>query len=277
MEPPYRIVALIAAVTLLLLRAEAAFAWNAAGHTVVGEIAERLLPPAVAEKVHKGLAFDHGPGHIGLGYAARWADCVKCVNPVGSAFIYDLNNPYAGECADFIARGEQARMEDYVRRNWTQCIYAGKPERCHNSYHFTDVDIIYRRYRPYYIGAFPADIVATINSAIAYLHRRPDAAIVNIRDDKEALLLLAHFIGDLHQPLHVGSVYLAGYGQVVHPQTETQAEATTTIGGNAIQSEGGNLYSEWDAVENVADLDRLRAPTKFSGMMPRMKGMMPCA
>jgi hypothetical protein len=30
----------------------------------------------------------------------------------------------------------------------------------------------------------------------------------SLKDQREALLLLTHYVGDLHQPLHVGAIYL---------------------------------------------------------------------
>ena len=51
--------------------------------------------------------------------------------------------------------------------------------------------------------------ISAINAAIRVLQDRPKAtAPLSITDKKEALFLLAHFVGDIHQPLHVGAVYL---------------------------------------------------------------------
>ncbi|WP_409362753.1 S1/P1 nuclease [Bradyrhizobium sp. CIR18] len=35
-----------------------------------------------------------------------------------------------------------------------------------------------------------------------------------MKDKKEALFVLSHLVGDLHQPLHVGAVYLDSAGHV---------------------------------------------------------------
>src|SRR5262249_42488022 len=73
----------------------------------------------------------------------------------------------------------------------------------------------------------------------------------SIKDKKEALFLLVHFMGDLHQPLHVGSVYLDANGQNVDPDTAHKIDPDTeTIGGNAIQDENNNLHHEWDDIPN---------------------------
>jgi hypothetical protein len=61
--------------------------------------------------------------------------------------------------------------------------------------------------------------------------------------------MLAHFIGDLHQPLHVGSVYLNADGKLVDPDAVHKVDAATeTIGGNAIDDQNINLHHEWDDI-----------------------------
>jgi hypothetical protein len=61
--------------------------------------------------------------------------------------------------------------------------------------------------------------------------------------------MLAHFMGDLHQPLHVGSVYLGADGKLVDPDAAHRIDpATDTIGGNAIQDQNINLHHEWDDI-----------------------------
>ena len=52
-------------------------------------------------------------------------------------------------------------------------------------------------------------------------------------------LLLAHLLGDLHQPLHVGSIYLDLDGKPVHPDTPGLSDeaktASETAGGNRLR------------------------------------------
>ena len=51
----------------------------------------------------------------------------------------------------------------------------------------------------------------------------------------------------MHQPLHIGSVYLDGNGSLVDPDiTHTVDPATETAGGNLILDAGKNLHGEWD-------------------------------
>jgi len=66
-------------------------------------------------------------------------------------------------------------------------------------------------------GTNDHDIVAAINAATAVLLERPSPPPFKIADKREALFLLAHLVGDLHQPLHVGAVYLDKDGNLVDP------------------------------------------------------------
>lgn len=68
-------------------------------------------------------------------------------------------------------------------------------------------------------------------------------------------MLLAHLIGDLHQPLHVGAVYLDANGKLVDPDSAHKVDPDTdAIGGNAIQDgvavpfQAINLHHEWDDI-----------------------------
>jgi hypothetical protein len=67
--------------------------------------------------------------------------------------------------------------------------------------------------------------------------------------------LLVHFVGDLHQPLHVGSVYLGADGKLVDPDIAHQIDpATETTGGNSIQDQNLNLHHEWDDIpQDIGD------------------------
>ncbi|ARO32330.1 phospholipase C/S1-P1 nuclease domain-containing protein (plasmid) [Rhizobium sp. NXC14] len=64
--------------------------------------------------------------------------------------------------------------------------------------------------------------------------------------------MLAHLIGDLHQPLHVGSVYLDQTGHKVDPDTGKYDPATETVGGNSILDGNKKFHSEWDAIPNYS-------------------------
>jgi hypothetical protein len=142
-------------------------------------------------------------------------------------------------------------MTDYASRNWTNCDYSGRPTKCSLSYHFADVNVHeHDDYLGSYFGAQPYDIVHAIEAAEIVLKCKTGQTCAapqpfNIADKREALLLLAHFIGDVHQPLHVGAVYLD------ENNTETGDTGAPTIGGNFLllaPAYRENLHHSWDEI-----------------------------
>lgn len=232
-----------------------ASAWGAPGHKVVGSIADNLLSANAKQQVTQILGFD-------LSTAAPWLDCVKSVErQADGTFLYKENPAFEPPCTPFAS--ERPRMEDYVKRNWFDCRYVdsqGTDRGCHNTYHFNDVAVQRDRFDRNFQGTNDHDLVAAINAAIAVLMNRPAPPPFSILDKKEALFLLAHLLGDLHQPLHVGSVYLDHQsGNLVDPDvTHTIDPNTETIGGNAILEGTKNFHSEWDAIP--ADLGEAATP-----------------
>ena len=221
-----------------------AMAWGAEGHKVVGSIADQMLNPNAKQQVAGILGVD-------LKTAGPWLDCVKSVQrQADGTFLYKENPIFEPPCTPF--KDERARMEDYVGRNWFDCSYKsqGVERGCHNTYHFVDVAIQRDRFDRNYQGTNDHDLVAAINAAIAVLLGRPAPRPFSIVDQKEALFLLAHLVGDLHQPLHVASVYLDDNGNLVDPDvTHTVDPATETAGGNLIVDPvlSKNFHGVWDA------------------------------
>lgn len=251
--------ALVAACLVCLLNVSGALAWTYQGHRVVGSIADHILAGTPAGKQVQSILNDGDPrGKLDLRHAGPWADCIKNVqrHPDGT-FSYEINPEHLDwevPCTPFKSEVERARMIDYAARNWSNCLYQpdgpDKPASgCHNTYHFVDVAVQRDRFDRGSQGTNEHDLVAAIGAAIAVLQDRPAPPPFAIKDKKEALLMLAHFIGDLHQPLHVGSVYLNAEGRLVDPDvTHAIDPDTVTIGGNAIQDQNLNLHAEWDNI-----------------------------
>jgi hypothetical protein len=140
-------------------------------------------------------------------------------------------------------------MVDYVSRNWSNCTYEDRPTNCHKAFHFADVAIQHDTYDRNDVGTSDHDVVSAINAIILVLQDRPAPMPFRIKDKKEALLLLAHFVGDLHQPLHVGAIYLNAAGGTVNPNVGTLDKNSETAGGNRISgTEHDNLHTDWDAI-----------------------------
>lgn len=250
-----------------------AFAWGADGHHTVGAIADRLIAGTPAAQKVSALL-----GGLSLQDAAVWADCAKGIDPAKD-FAYTSAGKYP-ECKVFETPEREAEMSDYVRRNDTNCPRQAGDESCHKSYHYTDVALQRSAYVRGTIGTRDFDVVAAISAATQVLMDKPAPRPFDIKDKREALLLIAHFIGDIHQPLHVGAVYLAANGTVVDPDAAAFDPATETRGGNEIitireatRRRGANLHQTWDDIpESLMSPQVDSAWLKLAGAVPRSKG-----
>jgi hypothetical protein len=228
-------------------------AWGYEGHRVVGSIADKLLQNTnAARQVQTILNNGDSNGELTLRLVGPWADCVRSVQLKDGTFRYEVNEDhpeYETPCVPF--RADRDRLVDYAKRNWTNCATdaAPQPGECHASYHFDDVAIQRDSFNRNEQGTNDHDVVAAIGAAIAMLQGKTVPPPFSIKDKKEALMLLVHFVGDLHQPLHVGSVYLDADGKLVDPDAGHKIDpATQTRGGNSIQDQNVNLHAEWDDI-----------------------------
>jgi hypothetical protein len=236
-----------------------AVAFGPHGHEVVGAVADRLLRPPAKARVQALLGMP-------LRLASTWADCVKDVMPVaGQGLRYQPDARYGDACRRFDTPAGRARMQDFVARNWSQCAAHAHDQMpaqaCHKTYHYADVAIQHDHYDRAFAGTSDHDVVSVLAAAIAVLQGRPAIAPVDIADQTEALLLLAHLVGDVHQPLHVGSVYLDNEGRQVDPGPSGQPvdRQIDTRGGNAIEDDGTNLHAQWDVIPASLDAQALPA------------------
>ena len=66
--------------------------------------------------------------------------------------------------------------------------------------------------------------------------------------------MLVHFVGDLHQPLHVGAIHLDENGHVIDPDVPASQDRhlietrEQTAGGNFIYYGTKDLHTFWDHV-----------------------------
>ncbi|MGI8957559.1 MAG: S1/P1 nuclease [Chthoniobacterales bacterium] len=101
----------------------------------------------------------------------------------------------------------------------------------HHWFHYTDVPLVGNaKYADGKVGRSPWDIVHMMRYCIAVLQGQEPAENARKITKPIALLLLAHFVGDIHQPLHVGAQYFDAKGQSVDPER----------GGEVFPDEGGN-------------------------------------
>lgn len=190
------------ACVLALTTAFASFdaaAWGRDGHRAVGAIADKLLKNSNAQKQLAALLL---PGET-LESIANWADCVK-----GS---------YCGP--------QTPEMLEYV---------AGNPK--HSEYHYTDVPFQLEHYHDHGVGTSEVDIVQTLKQCIAVLQGKTDPALNPHKFSKrQALIILTHLVGDIHQPLHVGAAFVSKDGKFVVPKSQAEVDETLIF-----DSRGGN-------------------------------------
>ena len=122
---------------VFLLNPDAASAWGFQGHRVVGSIADELLRDSNAASQVKDILNESNPdGKLTLRLVGPWADCVRSVKRKSDdVFAYEINEEhleYEVPCAPL--KAERGRMEDYAKRNWTNC--QDPPSGgCHTVYH----------------------------------------------------------------------------------------------------------------------------------------------
>ena len=240
-----------------LLATSPASAWGPGGHQAIGAVADQLIAGTPTAKKVKLLLGSN------LQTASVWADCARAVqsNKGVWAYVMDPKRPHA-ECAVFekTEAGKNA-MIDYVKRNASSCGGARPPSSLcrHKAYHFVDLPIQHPQYKLGAVGTADGDLVQAISAALVVLQQGKGSSPkpFNIKDPAEALRLLSHFVGDLHQPLHVGSVYLSDAGKLLDPANAQEAKLHDNGGGNGIPFEGRKLHEAWDGI----------SPTLYKGFL----------
>jgi hypothetical protein len=226
----------------LTLAAQPAKAWGPHGHQTVGAIADQLIAGTpTAKKVRAILGSN-------LQMASVWADCARSVE--SKAGVWSYVNPGAfKDCAYYENEDSKKALIAFVKRNASRCGGFASHAQCrHKAWHFTDISLQHTQYDPALPGAAPNDLVQAINASITVLNKGKPPAAFNIASQKEALRLLAHMVGDVHQPLHVGSVYLDEQGKPMDPATDKEAHAHSNAGGNQILVKTSKLHGLWDDV-----------------------------
>jgi hypothetical protein len=188
-----------------------ALGWGENGHETVGYIAASLIAGTNADKEVKKLL---QPGE-NMATAAEWMDCAK-----GKQYCH---------------KDPTQEMKDFAEAN---------PN--HHSYHYTDIPFQFDAYAEDEVGATPDDIVHILGGAILVLKDQPPTNSAHQLTKREALFILAHMVGDIHQPLHVGAAYVDSGDQFVVPETAAEAKDEFTEGGNFLCKGSKPVHSYWD-------------------------------
>ncbi|HEY0324058.1 MAG TPA: S1/P1 nuclease [Pyrinomonadaceae bacterium] len=210
--------------TLMMLTGHSipAFGWGDAGHKTVGQVAQlRLANTNTLVRIKQILM----PGET-LANIATWADRVK----TESRFSPQATNP-------------DPDTQDFYRRMVNQ----------HNrGWHFVDLPLGCSSYNNCPQFQKKTDIVQMISLCI---HKLRGDNVPQLTP-RNALRLLVHLVGDLHQPLHVGVGFINVNGPndtiVIErdPATILQSDFPSDIGANKLLIKGedsDNLHSFWDS------------------------------
>lgn len=189
-----------------------AFGWGDEGHETVGAIADQLLKGTKAEQEVRKLLMPKET----LSSISTWADCAK----------------YCKHKSD--------EMLAFIHQN---------PK--HADYHFTDIPFQHTHYDAQSVGAGPNDVVQIVEQAIHVLRGQANPTHnPHHLSPRQAILLLTHLVGDLHQPLHVGPSYITRANHVVDPPNQAALDSHAvfaTHGDNWLMYEGKKLHGLWDS------------------------------
>lgn len=121
----------------------------------------------------------------------------------------------------------------------------------HDTYHYTNPAFQAERYEATLPGARPTDIVQMTRECVRVLRGKS-----TMFSPREAVRLLAHFLGDMHQPLHVGNAFVTAAAPLRFVPPNGPTGWRTTSGGNALvygPQDRFNLHSYWDShIVNLA-------------------------
>src|SRR5215468_6727217 len=190
------------------------------GHQIVGAIAdERLANTPTAEKVYALL------DGLTLEKAALIADEIKRWDKKGAddprSFRYSRH------------RNIDRQLRDFWRAN--QPMHdPNSPAPSHHWFHYTDVPVTpAQRYRDGMSGRSKWDIVHMIPFCVDVLQGRVSEQNERKITKPVAVILLAHLVADIHQPLHVGADYFDAQGRATDPEKDK----------SALADEGGNTFT----------------------------------
>ena len=237
------------------------------GHYLVGAIADQMLAGTPAAAKVKSLL-----GGVSLAAAATMADEIKYWDP--GWIKYNLPFNVTTNLA------LNAELEAFLHANQTRPDCSG--ELLHHEYHFADIQLCDSpaAYSAGQVGTGSNDIVHMISFCIDVLTGKQSTNNVQKITQPVALVLLAHYVGDLHQPLHIGAEYFDPSGKPVNPSTTTGYAGDK--GGNALSlvlsnlsgahpTHPGDLHHYWD--ENAVDTATNNWARQINPANPRQPGL----
>jgi S1/P1 Nuclease len=173
-----------------------AYPWGAEGHQAIGEAARTMLTPETRAEIQKLLGDDD------LAAIAVWLDDVR-----------NLAHHHTGPL-----------------KNDPEAIAFNAKFPQNDSWHFVDLPVGFTRYSLSGPFSSPNDIVHAIRRAIDVLEDK-SSEFTKV----QALRIIVHLVGDIHQPLHT----VSGYYNLTDPE-HPQLISDSTVALGKPQDRGGN-------------------------------------
>lgn len=210
------------------------YAYGPRGHQLVGAIADKRLAQnqAVAKKVRTLL------DGMTLQRAATLPDEIK-----------------SWQC------GRAPSGPNRINRELQAFVNANCSHPSHSEFHYTDVPVVgNENYADGEVGRFEFDIVKMIPFCIRVLKGEAPEDNERAITKSIAVILLTHYFGDIHQPLHVGAEFFNSSGNPFQPTPQNAGFADQ--GGNKLtlftfvngqRRSAGKFHGYWDGqtVENA--------------------------
>jgi len=226
---------LVGGLLIVCLLSMNGYAYGPRGHQLVGAIADKRLAhnQAVLKKVRKLL------DGMTLQRAATLPDEIK-----------------SWKC------GKEPSGPNRINRELQAFVNAncsGHPS--HSEFHYTDVPVAGdEKYADGEVGRSEFDIVKMIPFCIRVLKGELPETNERAITKAVAVILLTHYMGDIHQPLHVGAEYFDSNGKPFEPTPQNVGFADQ--GGNKLtlftfvsgqRKSAGKFHGYWDSqtVENA--------------------------
>ena len=206
----------------LLCSRSQSFAFGAEGHAMVGAIADqRLAGTPTAGRVSELL------DGMSLARASTLPDELKSLDKHGTSVPGVFSLP------------EYPALEKQLKEFWEanpplqtpRSKDDSDPVPTHHWFHYTNIPLRgHTSYRQGKRGRSKWDVVQMISYCLGVLEGRIPEDNPRRITKPVAVVLLTHYVGDLHQPLHVGAEFFDREGRPVDPE----------VGPDALEDQGGN-------------------------------------
>lgn len=219
-----RIVVVMLTICLLSVNG---YAYGPRGHQLVGAVADRRLAKnkTIADKVKDLL------DGLTLQRVSTLPDEIK-----------------SWKCGDTPAGGTR------INREMHAFVNANCSAPSHNEFHYTNIPIFGDEdYDDGEIGRGKFDIVQMIPFCVRVLKGEEPETNDRAITKSVAIILITHYFGDIHQPLHVGAEFFDNSGKPFEPASNNKGFADqggnkltlfTFVGGK--RTPAGKLHSYWD-------------------------------